>query len=197
VQLWTDPVRQTGNTVVIFLKSGAPKLKKDDLVRVDGQLDGEFVGKSDNGEVLHLPRVKATSVTLASATGGNPSPGAGAAASPSASASPNSAVAAATAVSTPRPAPTATRTPGPLANGTYRVSGSGGAGLNVRAGASASQPKAGVVHDGELVLVIASPAGSPGWVQIAGDGFSGYVSSSFLSGPIQAGSSSLAKLSAK
>ena len=86
-----------------------------------------------------------------------------------------------------------TPTPKPVTPGLVHVQGSGGGGLSVRTGPGVNQPKIGIVRDGGTVSVIGQAA--PGWAQVQGDGFSGYVSSQFLSGPIAAASNQpLAKL---
>jgi hypothetical protein len=181
VQLWTDPARQTGNTVVVFPKSGAPPLKKDDMVKVVGELDGEFVGKTDSGEVLHLPRVQATSITLLGPNGAAPTPTA------------TGVVAGATVIKTLPPSPSPVR---PLPPGIYRVTGTEPTGLNIRVGPALNQPKLGVLHDGALVQVISSPPGS-NYVQVSGSGFNGYAARAYLTGPLQVGKPALGKLSPK
>ncbi len=180
VQMWTDPLHAQGNTVVVFPKDGFPVVKQNDEVNVAGTLESEFVGRSDSGEVLRLPRVLASSVSVTKAAAANASAGA--------SARPLSSVAGASVSASGSPAAV-------LAAGIYRVANAGPNGLNIRRGANVNQVKIGVVHDGELVRVTGS--GGQGWSQIAGDGFSGYAFNEYLTGPVQTSNPTLAKLSAK
>lgn len=183
VQVWADPARQTGNTVVIFMKDGAPSIKKDDMVHAEGELDGEFTGKSDSGEVLHLPRVQATSISILGLNGA------------SASASPSGTVAGATTSSAAVTA-SPTTAPGTLAKGIYRVANADPNGLNIRVGPALNQAKIGVVHDGGLIEVLSSTRGSA-YVPVAGDGFTGYAALIYLKGPVDLPNPTLAKLTPK
>ena len=92
IQIWTDPLRGQGNTIVVFPKQGSPDVHKDDQVEVQGTLDGTFSGKSDDGETLTLPRVQAASVKVVQ----HASPAPAAAASASAAAKPSASTPAAT-----------------------------------------------------------------------------------------------------
>jgi uncharacterized protein YgiM (DUF1202 family) len=73
----------------------------------------------------------------------------------------------------------------------YKVQGAEPTGLAVRGGPGINQTKLGVVHDGQMMEVVA-PA-TPGWAQVKGDGFSGYVARQYLVGPV-AGETTLTKL---
>ncbi|MBV8086551.1 MAG: SH3 domain-containing protein [Chloroflexi bacterium] len=204
IQIWTDPLRGEGNTVVVFPKQGFPTVHKSDSVEVQGTLDEVFTGKNDSGQSLTLPHVTASAVKIVKAapisgTGSSPSPSAAApassagaspvsspssspAAAPSASSSANTSAAASAGAS---PTASAAGTP-------YRVAGSGAIGLAVRSGPSTAQTKLGVVHDGEIIDVVSQSAG---WAKVQGDGFSGYSSMAYLVAAPTAASQPLAKLS--
>jgi hypothetical protein len=196
VQIWTDPLRGEGNTVVVFPKQGFPTVHKSDSIEVQGTLDNVFNGKNDSGQTLTLPHVTATAVKIVKAapsgSTGSPSaspvPAAPASARPSASAAPAgppSASASSAASASASPAPSVAGSP-------YRVAGSGAIGLAVRSGPSTAQTKLGVVHDGEIVSVVSQSAG---WGKVQGDGFSGYSSMSYLVAAPTASGQPLAKLS--
>ena len=54
----------------------------------------------------------------------------------------------------------------------------------MRSGPAVTQTKQGVIHDNDVVVVISQAA--PGWAQVRGDGFTGFVSTEYLTGPIAA-----------
>ena len=177
-QMWTDPLRGEGNTVVTYLKKGFPDVQKGDQVEVQGKLIGEFNGKNDSGETLKLPKVAADSVKLLNQA--TPAPTASGAAAAAAAAAAATAVSG-TATPSARASGAPTATPAQIVAGVYKVQGSEPTGLAVRRGPGLTQAKLGVVHDGGFVQVV-GPS-SPGWAEVKGDGFSGFVSRLYLTGP--------------
>jgi hypothetical protein len=185
IQLWTDPLRAAGNTVVTFPRAGFPEIHVGDQVEVEGTLASVFTGKNDAGTVLNLPKVEASIVSVTARASATPAP-APAASAPAVPARPSPS-------SSATPAPTAA--PQPIGPGPFRVSGTGASGLSVREGPSAGARRLGFVHDGDVVQVVAQAA--PGWAQIRGSGFSGYAAREYLSGPVQPANQTLGKLQPK
>ncbi len=198
VQIWTDPAHQSGNTVVVFARASAPAVKLNDVVQAEGTLDGELVAKDAAGQTVHLPRVQASRVSLvqAGASAQGPASAASASAQGSASASPASVAAASAQGSASAAAASVAASARPPAgpSGIYRVAGSGPGGLAVRGLPGTTQPKLGVVHDGDLLNVVGPAPGAPGWVQVLGAGFSGFVSLDYLTGPVASAGAPLASL---
>ena len=172
IQIWTDPLHGEGNTVVVFPKAGFPSVAKGDQVQVAGQLVSLFAGVNDSGSPLKLPKVEATRLSVLSHSSPQPSP--------SSSVEGVNTRRPLPATATPRPAPTAT--PRPIAPGRFRVVGTGRGGLSVRTGPVISARKLGVVHEGGMLQVIAQAA--PGWAEVLGANFRGYVSRDYLAGPV-------------
>jgi SH3 domain-containing protein len=122
-----------------------------------------------------------------------------AAASPSAAAPAAAAVVApaASPPSSPIPAPAAQEpqestapTTVPVDSDIYVVAGTHGQGLTVRAAPNGR--KLGTVIEGGQLKVIERT--STDWWRVAGSGFEGYVSSAYVSGPVQASTPSLTRL---
>ncbi len=179
VQMYVYPLRGEGNTVVVFTKAGNPAVAKGDTIQVVGTLDGELVRKTDQGQTLYLPRVAATSVTIPSKASANASAGPSRAASTSASASAAASAAAASGTAN--------------AGDFFAVTGTPATGLNVRTAPNTTAARKGMLHNNDVVKLVAAP--SAGWVQIQGADFSGYVSFQFLAGPSKVSNPQLAKLS--
>ncbi|MDE3075737.1 MAG: SH3 domain-containing protein [Chloroflexota bacterium] len=74
----------------------------------------------------------------------------------------------------------------------YSVSGAPASGVNVRAAPSLTAARKGLLHNGDVVRVTAQPA--KGWDEVQGTGFSGFVSSAYLTAS-KATNPQLAKLS--
>ncbi|HLY67845.1 MAG TPA: SH3 domain-containing protein [Chloroflexota bacterium] len=190
LQMWTDPLHGSGNTIVVYPKQGFPVVTKGDQVEVEGKVMSAFSGTTDAGEVLKLPKVEASSVRIISVSSAAPSSGVSAGASVSGSASPSP-----SAGDSPRssasPALTPTASAQPIAPGLFKVQGSEPTGLAIRAGPGINRQRLGVVHDGGVVGVLGQAA--PGWAQVKGDGFTGYASMVYLS-PIASSTVPLSKL---
>jgi hypothetical protein len=194
LQMYTDPLHAAGNTVVVYPKQGFPPVVKGDQVEVEGKLVGTFSGKADSGQVLTLPKVEASSVRVLNRASASAvaSASASASAAPPASARPSVSAAPPRPPPQPAPPPAPTATPRPVTAGIFRVAGTGASGLTVRAGPNATQARLGVVHDGDLLQVVAQAA--PGWAQVTGSGFNGFVATPYLTGPLNVPNPQLAKL---
>ncbi len=191
LQMYTDPLHAAGNTVVVYPKQGFPSVVKGDQVEVEGKLVGTFSGKADGGQLLTLPKVEASSLRVLNRASASASALASAPAAPPASEQPG--VSAAPPPSAPKPPPPApTAAPRPVTAGIFRVAGTGAGGLTVRAGPNTGQARLGVVHDGDLLQVVSQAA--PGWAQVTGSGFGGFVATQYLAGPLNLPNPQLARL---
>ena len=178
LQIWTDSADADGNTIVIFPKKGFPIVRIGDEIEVRGMLEGVFTGETEAGTHLDLPQVRAATIRVLSFD--TPTRG------PKLSGTASGTERLPTSASLPASPTVRSVAPRP-----YRVAGVGRAGLSVRSGIGANQPRIGVVHEGQLVVVISL---GEGWAQVRGDGFTGYVAAVYLAGPLPSAGGPLAKL---